>query len=215
MNSPVRARTSPARVPNHSSESACACALRCFTAIQQLRTSIRAQPMPTSAHPGDRLSCGSLRSARTLQVAFATTHFVSQVAQHTTDPGRMRPDFQRDATAAASVPKTVCAMLSLSSAPAAPSGSGRLHPPRSTRLLRVSEIQSNGQFLLAKHSCSASTAVVLTFFIAGLLFICALSTSITWERTASRLETGLLIPLLTTTIWNNHPRLETLRSHLM
>ncbi|MGA8501237.1 MAG: hypothetical protein WB683_06795, partial [Candidatus Sulfotelmatobacter sp.] len=26
-------------------------------------------------------------------------------------------------------------------------------------------------------------AMVLTFFIAGLLFICALSTSITWERT--------------------------------
>jgi hypothetical protein len=26
-------------------------------------------------------------------------------------------------------------------------------------------------------------ATVLTFFIAGLLFICALSTSITWERT--------------------------------
>jgi hypothetical protein len=35
---------------------------------------------------------------------------------------------------------------------------------------------------------------VLTFFIAGLLFICASSTSITWERTASRSETGLLIP---------------------
>jgi len=35
---------------------------------------------------------------------------------------------------------------------------------------------------------------VLTFFIAGLLFIFALSTSITWERTASRPETGLLIP---------------------
>ena len=35
-------------------------------------------------------------------------------------------------------------------------------------------------------------AVVLTFFIAGLLFICSLSTSITWERTASRLETGLI-----------------------
>jgi len=35
---------------------------------------------------------------------------------------------------------------------------------------------------------------VLTFFIAGLLFICASSTSITWERTASRPETGLLIP---------------------
>src|SRR5579864_8753022 len=37
-------------------------------------------------------------------------------------------------------------------------------------------------------------ATVLTFLIAGLLFICALSTSITWERTASRPETGLLIP---------------------
>jgi len=29
----------------------------------------------------------------------------------------------------------------------------------------------------------ACAATVLTFFIAGLLFICALSTSITWERT--------------------------------
>src|SRR5678815_4705234 len=37
-------------------------------------------------------------------------------------------------------------------------------------------------------------ATVLIFFIAGLLFICASSTSITWERTASRPETGLLIP---------------------
>src|ERR1700735_464913 len=35
---------------------------------------------------------------------------------------------------------------------------------------------------------------VLTFFIVGLLFICASSTSTTWERTASRPETGLLIP---------------------
>jgi hypothetical protein len=35
---------------------------------------------------------------------------------------------------------------------------------------------------------------VLIFFIAGLLFICASSTSITWERIASRPETGLLIP---------------------
>jgi hypothetical protein len=40
---------------------------------------------------------------------------------------------------------------------------------------------------------------VLTFFIAGLLFICASSTSITWERTASRPETGLLIP----SVYNN------------
>jgi|GEM_PF-7135078 hypothetical protein len=37
--------------------------------------------------------------------------------------------------------------------------------------------------------CGAATA--LTFFIADLLFLCALSASKTWERT---LETGLLIP---------------------
>jgi hypothetical protein len=38
-------------------------------------------------------------------------------------------------------------------------------------------------------------ATVLTFFIAGLLLSVVLSsTSITWERTASRRETGLLIP---------------------
>src|SRR6185437_6805289 len=38
-------------------------------------------------------------------------------------------------------------------------------------------------------------ATVLTFFIAGLLLSVVLSsTSITWERTASRPETGLLIP---------------------
>src|SRR5437899_706956 len=40
--------------------------------------------------------------------------------------------------------------------------------------------------------CAA--ALMLIFFIAGLLFICASSTSITWELTASRPETGLLIP---------------------
>ena len=45
-------------------------------------------------------------------------------------------------------------------------------------------------------------ATVLIFFIAGLLFICASSTSITWERTASRPETGLLIP----SDYNSYPR---------
>src|SRR5215470_13690313 len=57
--------------------------------------------------------------------------------------------------------------------------------------MTISQIQSDGEFRLRKIStlpcrCSA------TLFIAGLLFICASSTSITWERTASRPETGLL-----------------------
>src|ERR1039457_4833388 len=40
-------------------------------------------------------------------------------------------------------------------------------------------------------------ATVLTFFIAGLLFICASSTSITWERTASRRRPAFSSHLLT------------------
>ena len=47
---------------------------------------------------------------------------------------------------------------------------------------------------------------VLTFFIAGLLFICASSTSITWERTASRPETGLLIPSVNSSDAERLPR---------
>src|SRR5271157_3525521 len=43
--------------------------------------------------------------------------------------------------------------------------------------------------------CAA--ALVLTFFIAGLLFICASSTSITWERTASRRRPAFSSHLLT------------------
>src|ERR1035441_4736160 len=39
---------------------------------------------------------------------------------------------------------------------------------------------------------------MLTFFIAGLLFICALSTSITWERTASRRRPAFSSHLLAT-----------------
>ena len=48
-------------------------------------------------------------------------------------------------------------------------------------LSRSSQVQSNGQFLrniAALRGCSG-----VAFFIAGLLFICAPSTSITWERT--------------------------------
>jgi uncharacterized membrane protein len=44
----------------------------------------------------------------------------------------------------------------------------------------------NEGLLVAERNFVVFTAAVVTFFIAGLLFICALSTSITWERTASR-----------------------------
>jgi hypothetical protein len=56
----------------------------------------------------------------------------------------------------------------------------------------IAQIQSDRQCLLhgkipALHRCCGANLLH-----AGLLFICALSTSITWERTASRPETGLL-----------------------
>ena len=115
--------------------------------------------------------------------------FVSQPAQQTADPGRMGPGFQRDPAArhgtehfAQRFRIRAHALLQLDAAgfiqhavPAvAVSQSGQ-------RSVSVREI-----FLLG------FIATVLTFFIAGRLFICALSTSITWERTASRPETGLL-----------------------
>jgi hypothetical protein len=49
--------------------------------------------------------------------------------------------------------------------------------------------------------CTA--ALVLTFFIAGLLFICASSTSITWERTASRRRPVFSFHLFATAIFND------------
>src|SRR6202140_5095335 len=47
------------------------------------------------------------------------------------------------------------------------------------------------------------TAIVVTFFIAGLLFICASSTSITWERTASRRRPAFSSHLIAPTIGYN------------
>jgi hypothetical protein len=49
----------------------------------------------------------------------------------------------------------------------------------------ISQIQSDGQCLPRKF-LPCFVVALLSFFIVGLLFICALSTSITWERTASR-----------------------------
>jgi hypothetical protein len=49
----------------------------------------------------------------------------------------------------------------------------------------IAQIQSDGQLLGEIFLLCFATAV-LTFFIAGLLNICASSTLITWERIASR-----------------------------
>src|SRR5271170_2606928 len=73
-------------------------------------------------------------------------------------------------------------------------------PPPSTtqyQLLRSPKSNPMVSFCCEKFLlCFA--AAVLTFFIAGLLFICALSTSITWERTASRRRPAFSSHLLAT-----------------
>ena len=61
----------------------------------------------------------------------------------------------------------------------------------------ISQIQSDGQLLLRIIPVLFRRYGANPFSIAGLLFICALSTSITWEPTASCPETGLLIPSVT------------------
>jgi hypothetical protein len=71
--------------------------------------------------------------------------------------------------------------------------SRKLNAFLSRDLRPISLVQTDRQFLFRKLP-DLLCRVVLIFFIAGLLFIGASSTSITWERTASRLETGLVIP---------------------
>jgi Nucleoside H+ symporter len=57
-------------------------------------------------------------------------------------------------------------------------------------------------YLNELHVPNAAGKMALGQASAGLLFICASSTSITWERTASRPETGLLIP----SVYNRYVR---------
>jgi hypothetical protein len=81
---PVRTRTRPARA-RITIRSACACALRCFTGLSNLGST--------------RASRAKVCASRRSSFLRGHDHFVSQLAQYTTDPGRMRSDFQRDATA--------------------------------------------------------------------------------------------------------------------
>ena len=109
----------------------------------------------------------------------------------------MRPDFQCDPTARQPAddflqcfPTRTDSLFPLNLA-------GFIHHAVPT--VAISQIRSYGQSLLRNIPARAA-ALVLTFFIAGLLFICASSTSITWEPTASRLETAFSSHLFATVI---------------
>src|SRR5262245_47735201 len=60
------------------------------------------------------------------------------------------------------------------------------------KIMLIGAAEPKGNELLFLWKDEKGTVGLSTFFIAGLLISCASSTSITWERAASRLETGLL-----------------------
>ena len=194
---PVRGPCSPARsgcapiqlVPESSGRSACACALRCFTGYSNCGSILANR---ASVCASSRSSFLAALPDQSHLARIRHDHFMPQLAEQATDPGRMRPDLQRD-PAARHLPARLRATLSHSCGRAAPVVSGRIRPARSTSCCDLPDpierlTSAANIFLLA------FAATVLIFFIAGLLFICALSTSITWERTSIPSETGLLIP---------------------
>ena len=67
----------------------------------------------------------------------------------------------------------------------------RAHSGNSTGLQIQAEVSFPCRFFLL------AALAVLVFFMPVFLSVCALSASITWERIASRRETGLLIPSVT------------------
>src|SRR6266481_3724417 len=117
-------------------------------------------------------------------------HFVSHLAEQATDPGRMRPGLQcnpaarhfRESFAQCFLCRTYSLLY--------------LYLARFVQhaipTVAVSQIQTNRQFLL-RYIPALLCLCSATLFHCRSPFICASSTSITWERTASRLETGLLI----------------------
>src|SRR5450755_3018602 len=102
----------------------------------------------------------------------------------------MRPDFQRDPAARQGAENLLQAFAFVRTR-----CSSCIWPASSTtQYQRLRSPRSNPTVsLCCEIFLLCFVAAMLTFFIVGLLFICALSTSITWERTASRPETDLLI----------------------
>src|SRR5215475_11821783 len=93
-------------------------------------------------------------------------------------------------------------MLSHSCAHAAPVGSARFHPARSTCCCALRD-PARSSVSVEKYSCSAVPAAVLTFFIAGLLYLLCFEHVDTWERTPHPVRRPAFSSHLITTIDNN------------
>src|SRR5208337_829355 len=176
LTSPVRVRTRPARA-RIIIRSACARALRCFTGLSNsgsIRAS-RASVCASSRSSFLRLSPIS----RTLR-AFATITSCPNSLSKRLIQGecvpissaiRLRSIAPKTSRNAFALVETRCSRC--------------IWPASSTaqyQLLRSPRSNPMVSFCCEIFLLCIITAV-LTFFIAGLLFICALSTSITWERT--------------------------------
>jgi hypothetical protein len=110
-------------------------------------------------------------------------HFMTQPAQQATDPGRMCPGFQRHPAVRHCAEDFLQTFRTRTGSLLRLYLASFIHYAVPTRA--ISQVQSDRQFLLrnipALLPCRGATS-----FIVGLLFICSSSTSITWERTASR-----------------------------
>src|SRR5579864_8895633 len=119
-------------------------------------------------------------------------HFVPQFRQQPTHPRRVRPRFQRD-TAARRSAKLFAQSLGGRAHTLLQSYPARFHPTRNTHSNdRPGPDQSSAS--VRNNSCSAASLRCYPSSLPVSFISCASSTSITWERTASRPETGLLIP---------------------
>jgi hypothetical protein len=100
---------------------------------------------PAFAHPTDRLSYGSLRSVAPC-ARVRHNHFMSSLAEQATDPGRIRPGFQRNRAARHRAEDLLQGLRRVRTR-----CSNWIWPASSTKqyqLLRSPQIQSDGQFLL-------------------------------------------------------------------
>jgi hypothetical protein len=108
-------------------------------------------------------------------------HLVSQIAQQSADPGRMRPRLQCDSAArhaaehfSQGVRIRAHALLQLYLAS---------FIQHAVPTVAIPQIQSDGQFQVANISALSHYRGANLLHCRSPCFICALSTSITWERT--------------------------------
>jgi hypothetical protein len=129
-------------------------------------------------------------------------HFMPQLAQQPLTQGECFP-ISSAIRLCGMAPKTSCSAFALVRTRC----SSRIWPASSTKQYQLWRSPTSNQ--MVSFCCEifllCPAALVLPFFIAGLLFICALSTSITWKRTPHPVRRPGFSSHLVTTVCLNCP----------